>query len=74
MRITTVEIPDVKAIRRALHMSQQRFAAAFSHSAADTEELGTGAPASGCAGGGLFAHHQAPSQGGDGRRGMTRCR
>ena len=29
MRITTVEIPDVKAIRRALHMSQQRFAAAF---------------------------------------------
>jgi putative transcriptional regulator len=29
MRITAVEIPDVKAIRRALHMSQQRFAAAF---------------------------------------------
>jgi putative transcriptional regulator len=29
MRMTTVEIPDVKAIRRALHMSQQRFAAAF---------------------------------------------
>jgi len=29
MRITKREIPDVKAIRRALRMSQQRFAAAF---------------------------------------------
>lgn len=29
MRITTVEIPDVKAIREKLHMSQQRFAAAY---------------------------------------------
>jgi putative transcriptional regulator len=25
-RVTTVEIPDVKAIRKALHMSQHRFA------------------------------------------------
>jgi putative transcriptional regulator len=29
MRITAVEIPDVKAIREGLHMSQQRFAASF---------------------------------------------
>lgn len=29
MRVTTVEVPDVKAIRRALRMSQQRFAAAY---------------------------------------------
>lgn len=29
MRITTVEIPDVKAIRRALRMSQHRFAATY---------------------------------------------
>ncbi|MGB8365335.1 MAG: helix-turn-helix domain-containing protein [Rhizomicrobium sp.] len=29
MRVTTVEIPDVKAIREALHMSQQRFAASY---------------------------------------------
>lgn len=29
MRITTVEVPDVKAIRRALRMSQQRFAASY---------------------------------------------
>ncbi len=29
MRITRVEIPDVKAIRRALRMSQHRFAAAY---------------------------------------------
>jgi putative transcriptional regulator len=29
MRITTVESPDVKAIRRALRMSQHRFAAAY---------------------------------------------
>lgn len=29
MRVTTVELPDVKAIREALHMSQQRFAASY---------------------------------------------
>jgi len=29
MRVTTVELPDVKAIREALHMSQQRFAEAY---------------------------------------------
>jgi putative transcriptional regulator len=29
MRITTVEMPDVKAIRRSLRMSQHRFSAAY---------------------------------------------
>lgn len=29
MRVTTVEMPDVKAIRAKLHMSQQQFAAAY---------------------------------------------
>ena len=29
MRVTTVERPDVKAIRRSLRMSQHRFAAAY---------------------------------------------
>lgn len=29
VRVTTVEIPDVKAIRQALHMSQHRFAAVY---------------------------------------------
>ena len=29
MRVTKVELPDVRAIRRALHMSQHRFAAAY---------------------------------------------
>ena len=29
MRITVVEIPDVKAIRRSVRMSQHRFAAAY---------------------------------------------
>ena len=29
MRVTTVDLPDVKAIRRGLRMSQHRFAAAF---------------------------------------------
>jgi putative transcriptional regulator len=29
LRIATVEVPDVTAIRRSLRMSQQRFAAAF---------------------------------------------
>jgi DNA-binding transcriptional regulator YiaG len=29
MRVTTVEVPDVNAIRRALHMSQHRFEALY---------------------------------------------
>ena len=29
MRVTVVEMPDVKAIRRTLRMSQRRFAAAY---------------------------------------------
>jgi len=29
MRVTAVELPDVKAIRRSLRMSQNRFSAAF---------------------------------------------
>jgi putative transcriptional regulator len=29
MRVTVVDVPDVRAIRKALHMSQQRFAASF---------------------------------------------
>jgi putative transcriptional regulator len=29
MRITTVEVPDVKAIRRSLRMSQHRFSATY---------------------------------------------
>jgi putative transcriptional regulator len=29
MRVTKVELPDVKALRRSLRMSQHRFAAAF---------------------------------------------
>jgi len=29
MRVTTVELPDVKATRRSLEMSQDEFAAAF---------------------------------------------
>ena len=29
MRVTRVDIPDVKAIRRSLRMSQHRFAAAY---------------------------------------------
>ena len=29
MRVTKIEVPDVKAIRRSLRMSQHRFAAAF---------------------------------------------
>jgi putative transcriptional regulator len=29
MRVTTVEMPDVRAIRRSLHMSQHRFAATY---------------------------------------------
>jgi putative transcriptional regulator len=29
MRVTVVEVPDVRAIRRSLHMSQQRFSVSF---------------------------------------------
>jgi putative transcriptional regulator len=29
LRLTTVEVPDVRAIRQGLHMSQNRFSVAF---------------------------------------------
>jgi len=29
MRVTVVDVPDVRAIRKSLHMSQQRFAMSF---------------------------------------------
>ncbi|MDE2133244.1 MAG: transcriptional regulator [Alphaproteobacteria bacterium] len=29
MRVTVVDVPDVRAIRRSLHMSQQRFSVSF---------------------------------------------
>ena len=29
LRMTTVELPDVKAIRQSLHMSQHRFSSAY---------------------------------------------
>lgn len=29
MRVSVVEVPDVRAIRQALHMSQQRFSVTF---------------------------------------------
>jgi putative transcriptional regulator len=29
MRVTVVDVPDVRAIRKSLHMSQQRFAVSF---------------------------------------------
>ena len=29
VRVRTIEVPDVRAIRRALHMSQQEFAATY---------------------------------------------
>lgn len=29
LRVTTVQVPDVRAIRRSLRMSQQRFAVAY---------------------------------------------
>jgi putative transcriptional regulator len=42
MRVTTVEMPDVKAIRRSLRMSRQRFCLRLSDSASHLEELGAG--------------------------------
>jgi DNA-binding transcriptional regulator YiaG len=56
----TVELPDVKAIREALHMSQQRFAENLPHSAADTEKLGAGPPLAGAPAAHLQAISRAP--------------
>ena len=41
-RVTTVEIPDVRAIRKALHMSQHRFASLYRIPLAILKKLGAG--------------------------------
>ena len=50
MRVTAVELPDVKAIRKKLHI----------------EELGAGQTGTGCAGGGLSPRHSASAEGSHG--------
>ena len=43
-RVHTVEVPDVRAIREALGLSQQAFASAYPDSAGDAQRLGTRPP------------------------------
>jgi len=52
-RVHVVEVPDVRAIRRKLHLSLQEFAPEISHSTADAEKLGAGEGAAGRPGGSL---------------------
>ncbi len=58
MRVDQVTMPDVKAIRRSLRMSQQAFRVRLSHSASDLEELGAGQASSRCACSGVSAGDQ----------------
>ena len=62
VRVTTVKIPDVKAIRKALHMSQYRFAALYRIPLPTLKnwEQGRRAPDS------LFAGDSTPTEGSHG--------
>ena len=62
MRVTKVEITDVKAIRQSLHMSQTSLCRRLSNSTLDAEELGAGTALSRCTGGCLFARNSTPPQ------------
>jgi hypothetical protein len=52
-RVHVVEVPDGRAVRRKLHMSQQGIRAGLSNSSADAEKLGEGSAAAGRPSGGL---------------------
>jgi len=68
MRVTKVELPDVKAIRRSLRMSQRRFAAAYRIPLPIAKKLGARTTAPRRAGGGLSARHRTASEGDHGSR------
>jgi hypothetical protein len=65
--VTTVKIPDVKAIRKALHMSQHRFAALYRIPLPTLKNWEQGRRAR-CTSGGLLAGDSTPAEGSHGSR------
>jgi hypothetical protein len=61
--VHVVEVPDVRAIRRQLHTSQQRFAATLRIPLPTLKKLGAGTPRTRRGGGRLFACDRPASQG-----------
>ena len=62
MRVTTVELPDVRAIRQKLHMSQQRFAETYRIPLPTSRNREQGRPLAGRAGRRLPTGDRAPAQ------------
>ena len=65
LRVSKVELPDVKAIRLPLRMSEHHFAAEF-RTASHAEELGARTAHAGCSHGRLSSGDQAASKGNHG--------
>jgi hypothetical protein len=59
-RIHMVEVPDVRAIRRKLHLSQQEFVSKYRIPLLNAEKLGAGKATAGRAGGGLPPRDRVP--------------
>ena len=68
LRVSKMELPDVRAIRLSLKMSQHHFAAAYRIPLPHFEELGAGKAHARCARRGLSAGDQAASEGNHGSR------
>jgi putative transcriptional regulator len=68
LRVSRVELPDVKAIRRWLRMSQHHFASAFRIPLPTLKNWEQGRRMPDRAGGGLSAGDQAASEGDHGSR------
>ena len=72
LRVTTVKTPDVKAMRKALHMSQHRFALLYRIPRPTLKNFEQGQRAPNAAGGGLLAGDCAPAKGShESRRRLT---
>jgi hypothetical protein len=69
VRVHVVEVPDVRAIRRQLWMSQQEFARVYRIPLATLEELGTGPAPTGRTRGRPSAGYREASTRGAGRSG-----
>jgi hypothetical protein len=73
VRVHTIEVPDVRAIRKQLRMSQQEFSRDYRIPLATLKKLGTGPPPAGYPCCGLPASHRgAPSRGSRGRARKTK--
>ena len=61
-RVHTVGVPDVRAIRKQLNMSQQEFATAYTIPPVDAKGLGTGPQTTRRNGGGVSERDRAPAR------------